>query len=137
MKRIKVADQKETQNFAKEFSKTLKPGMIIALNGDLGAGKSFFVRAVLQSLGLKQEVLSPTFTLCHSYNIGGTQYNHFDLYRVSGIEEADASGLLEILFSNGISFVEWPGCISQILPPNTIYIDINKIGENAREFVIK
>lgn len=126
----------ETTEFAKRFASTLKSGDVVLLTGDLGAGKTTFVKAVAKELGFSGLVTSPTFTLLNEYNAKFPIY-HFDMYRLKSATEAIESGLDEILRgSEGVCFVEWPQKVAGILPEKSIMLDIKVLGQNSRQFTV-
>ena len=106
----------ETQNWADTVARTLKVGDIIALKGDLGAGKTAFARAVIQALCSQDTVVpSPTFTLVQTYQASHLEIWHFDLYRLETPSQAEELGL-EDAFSYGVSLIEWPERLGSLLP---------------------
>ena len=122
----------ETRNFAREFAKTLRAPVTVALHGDLGMGKSEIARTIIQTLrGADTVVPSPTFTIVQSYD----GISHFDLYRIN-----DASELVEIglpyAIANDITLIEWPDIASAMLPENTIHLYITEHG-SGRKIVVK
>ena len=124
----------DTAKFAQEFAKSLKSGDVVLLYGDLGAGKTTFVREVCRALGVAEDITSPTFTLLNEY-FGSLPLYHFDMYRLKDSREAIESGLDEILRSgDGVCFVEWPEKVSSILPENCYILKISTLGENGRKF---
>lgn len=132
-------NEKETFEIAKNFAKSLKSGDIIALSGDLGAGKTAFVKGVAFALGCKDIVSSPTFTLVNEYT--GTEHMlyHFDVYRLSNINTENCDWIDEYLFSDGICIIEWADNLIDILPEDYININITKkpsLGKNYREIEI-
>lgn len=134
--KIVTKTPKETINFAKEFAKTLKNGDIVLLSGDLGAGKTVFAKGFVEGRGVDVEVVSPTFTIMNEYGSG--EVFHFDLYRLSSVDEFEATGAYEELFGDGVSIVEWPEIVGFDYFPETAYvINIKKIDENVREITIK
>lgn len=123
----------EMESFAHDFAKKLSPGDIVALSGDLGAGKTTFVEKTAKALGYKNElVTSPTFVYLNIYS-GNIPLYHFDLYRLKKSQEFLDMGFEEFLESKSFIFIEWPGRISSILPQNTIQIRIDKKEEFLRE----
>ena len=97
----------ETQAFAAAIAATLSPGAVIGLTGDLGAGKTQFVKGLARGLGIAQPVLSPTFALVHHYSGGRLPLYHLDLYRLESQAQIMAAGLEEYLKPSGITVIEW------------------------------
>lgn len=98
----------ETEGAGAEVAAHLAPGCVVLVSGELGAGKTTFVRGALQALGVREPVTSPTFVVGHLYDGAGGPLAHLDLYRLQGLEDEDP-GLLEPYFGPGvIAFVEWP-----------------------------
>lgn len=126
---------KETYDIAKDIAKTLKGGEIILLNGDLGAGKTTFTKGLAKELGIKEEIVSPTFIMMREYE-GRIKLYHFDLYRVSNEEELEELGLKEYLYDNGICVIEW-NKFSSFSDSKVININIKWLGDNKRSFEIK
>jgi len=102
----------DTVAFAHKLSTLFQPGDIILLEGDLGSGKTFFVQNICPKWGIEQTITSPTFTLMHHY-YGLQTVNHLDLYRIEAAEELYNLGWEEAVYSDAISFIEWP----QLLEP--------------------
>ena len=124
--------REDTLNFAKEFAKTLSVGDIVLLNGDLGAGKTVFVKGVTDYFSNGKAVaVSPTFLIVNVYDTDPEIY-HFDLYRIDDVEELDSIGAEEYLYGNGISFVEWPERAEGYFPKNSIKVEIKKLNDNER-----
>lgn len=122
----------ETAKTAEEIAKTLPPGSVIALHGDLGAGKTVFSCAFARALGITEHVSSPTFTIVQEYACpDGKMLYHLDLYRIDNTESALAFGVDEFLYDkNAFSLVEWPERIDRkLFPKNTLHIHIDR-GEN-------
>lgn len=111
----------ETAAFAGRLLARLGPGAVLALHGDLGSGKTCFVRGLAAALQLTVPVTSPTFTLIHEYPSDPPLY-HMDLYRLGGPDALDALGLDEYLESDGITVIEWADRAGSLLPARTIHI---------------
>ena len=122
--------KEETVKFAEEYGKTLKKGDVVLLKGEMGAGKTVFTKGVALSLGIKSEVTSPTYAYLNDYD--GKLF-HYDCYRLSSGEDAEALGLTEYLYSDGICMIEWSEKIADVLPENAKVVKIEKIDENTRK----
>jgi tRNA threonylcarbamoyladenosine biosynthesis protein TsaE len=126
---------KETETFAQQVSKKLQPQDIVLLKGDLGAGKSTFARALIQSLcGKDTDVPSPTFTLVQTYETHAFTLWHFDLYRIQHPEEIRELGIEEA-YRSGVSLIEWPERLGSYMPKKVIEIEI-KYGSDENERII-
>ena len=133
-KTIFVENLEATLSLGKKLGELLQPGMLITLDGDLGAGKTTFTKGIGQGLQIKRVINSPTFTILKQYR-GRLHLSHFDAYRLEG--QDNYLGFEEIFDSDDVCVVEWPEFISDILPEKRLEIQINKIDENARKFVLK
>ncbi len=123
------------QAVAAALARDLRPGDVVALEGELGAGKTTFVSALVRALGSGAEVSSPTFTFWHRY--GGTPpLEHIDLYRVDDPAELTELGLEEAFTPEGIAFVEWADRIPELLPPGAFRVRIVGSGEGPRDIRI-
>lgn len=122
----------ETQALAAKIVHQLKPGSVVLLTGDLGAGKTTFVGGILKELGYQDHVVSPTFNILKCYFDVKPNVFHIDAYRLE--DQNIDIGLEEFLEGDGLSFVEWPKFIESILPPNTMTIKITRLGDNERSF---
>ena len=121
--------EKETIEFAKNFAKTLKSGDVVLLNGEMGAGKTVFVKGVALALGIDAEIVSPTYAYMNDYN--GKLF-HFDCYRLTSGEDAEGLGLTDYFYANGICVIEWSENIKSVLPQNCKIVNITTISKNKR-----
>lgn len=119
----------ETKQFAYKLASRLNIGDIILLVGDLGAGKTKFTEGLLSFWNLQDEISSPTFTIVNEYHTQNINIYHFDVYRLSDVDEFFAIGGLEY-FENGISIIEWGDIIEDIIPKDFIKITILKDENN-------
>ncbi len=125
----------ETIAQGKEFAEELSAGDVVCLDGDLGAGKTHFVKGIASFFGVKEEqVTSPTFTLINEYQ-GSIPIYHFDCYRLESEKEALEIGAEEYLFGDGISIVEWPQKIGNLIPQEAVWITIKHCGDTEREII--
>ena len=122
-------NEQDTINFAENFASQLHKKDIVVLSGDLGSGKTKFVQGVLKHFGLENEISSPTFTIINEYNADICPIYHFDVYRLSDIDEFYAMGGEEY-FENGICLIEWGEIIEAALPSNYIKITFSKDEKN-------
>lgn len=111
-----LADEAATLQAGRDFAQQLSAGMTVYLHGDLGAGKTTFVRGVLQGLGYEGKVKSPTYTLVEPYELIDFQVYHFDLYRFTDAYEWDAVGFSEYFNQMSVCMVEWPEKAGTLLP---------------------
>lgn len=123
----------ETEQIAEKFALNLKGGEILAFTGELGMGKTCFVRGLARGLGFKGEVSSPTFALINEYIGGRLNLYHFDMYRVNGWEDLYSTGFFDYTELNGVVAVEWSENISGALPDSTVFIKIERIDDNTRK----
>jgi tRNA threonylcarbamoyladenosine biosynthesis protein TsaE len=133
---LNTFSEKETAGIAEKFAARLNGGEIIVLNGELGAGKTFFIKSALKSFGIKN-VSSPTFALVNEYT-GKFKIYHFDFYRINDINELYDIGFDDYINNEeALVFIEWGNLFSQILPRKRIEIEIKVTDEFSREIAIK
>ena len=125
MKKYITYNEDETKQLGSQIAANLGAGAVVALNGDLGCGKTAFVKGVAEYFGCDGEVSSPTYTLVNEYDAEVPIY-HFDVYRISDPEEMYEVGFDEYLESGGVCFIEWAGLIDEILPEERPEITIEK-----------
>ncbi|MCW2977919.1 MAG: hypothetical protein JWM06_3200 [Actinomycetia bacterium] len=111
----------ETEALAAELAQRLVEGDLVTITGELGAGKTTFVRGACEALGVRERVTSPTYTIGHRYHGAETEVSHLDLYRFQGVSAAEW-GDLEPYFEGAIAFVEWPEAGDGVLPPATFTV---------------
>lgn len=122
----------ETIAFAREWSGSLLPNDVVALVGDLGAGKTHFVKGLLQGLESADEVTSPTFTLIHEYGSGRLPVFHFDFYRLNQLSEIAEIGFDDYLEEGGIAVVEWADRFPQVFPERTRWLRLEAPSASQR-----
>ncbi|TCT18953.1 tRNA threonylcarbamoyladenosine biosynthesis protein TsaE [Melghiribacillus thermohalophilus] len=124
----------ETKTLASRLARQLKPGDVITLEGDLGAGKTTFTKGLANGLNISRTVNSPTFTIVKEYD-GDIPLYHMDVYRLEESEED--IGFDEYFHGDGVSVVEWPSFIHEFLPAERLDIQILYVSENERKIILK
>lgn len=114
----------QTEAIARGFAANLEAGAILALQGDLGAGKTHFTKGIVDGLGSAADATSPTFTLVHEYSGGRLPVYHFDFFRLENAQSASRLGLDEYFFGDGISVVEWADRFPELIPAGAHWIRI-------------
>lgn len=125
--------EKQTYEIAKNYAKTLNSGDVVLLLGEMGAGKTAFTKGLAKGLGIKEEITSPTYQYMNDYD--GKLY-HYDCYRLSSGEDAEALGLTDYFYGNGICVLEWSENIKSVLPNDVKKVQILKIDENTRKIIL-
>lgn len=127
----------ETISIGESFSKKLFGGSIVALYGELGSGKTHFVKGVAKGLGIKKQITSPTFVISQQFKGKDLTLIHFDLYRISNFSELEDLGWYDLINSKNIIIIEWPEKIEhELLNHSVIKIYLKYIDENSREIKI-
>uniref|UniRef100_UPI00403FB1AA tRNA (adenosine(37)-N6)-threonylcarbamoyltransferase complex ATPase subunit type 1 TsaE n=1 Tax=Paenibacillus sp. FSL H7-0943 TaxID=2954739 RepID=UPI00403FB1AA len=120
----------DTEQLASAIAAASTAGMVIGLDGDLGAGKTAFSQGYARHLGVKGIVNSPTFTIIKEYE-GRLPLYHMDVYRIS-LQEADELGLDEYFYGQGVCLVEWSSIITELMPPRHMHIYMESVGPEER-----
>ncbi|MDO8140882.1 MAG: tRNA (adenosine(37)-N6)-threonylcarbamoyltransferase complex ATPase subunit type 1 TsaE [Candidatus Brocadiales bacterium] len=130
---FKSTSSEETIRFGERLGKLLAPGHVVALVGELGAGKTTMVKGIVRGLGVidKRAVKSPTFALVHRYE-GRIPIYHFDAYRLGSNQEMLAIGSDEMVYGNGVSIIEWADKVPECLPEEYLKITLIAVSENER-----
>lgn len=127
---------KMTMDIAAKLSKDFKGGEIIALKGDLGMGKTCFVKGIAIGLGFNGEVTSPTFAIVNEYIGGRLDLFHFDMYRITGWDDLYSTGYFEYIQSGGVVAIEWSENIEGALGDDVITVEFERISDNERKITI-
>lgn len=126
---VNLADAAATTAFGREIGRVVQAGGVIALVGDLGAGKTTLTQGIVEGLGYEQEVTSPTFSLVQEYLGGRLEAFHFDFYRVEQEYELLDLGWDDYLDRGGVVIVEWPGLHPDLLPKHTLWLKLSHDGK--------
>ncbi len=126
-----TSSPEETEAVAARLAALLAPGDVVTVSGELGSGKTTFVRGAARALGVEGPVTSPTFTIGHRYRGAGVEISHLDLYRFHGVSAAEW-GDLEPYFDEAVAFVEWPEAGEGVLPPARAAVRLRHAAEGRR-----
>lgn len=126
--------EQDTLEIAGKMAKQAKSGDVYTLIGDLGVGKTAFTKGFARGLGIKEPVVSPTFTILQIYDDGRIPFYHFDVYRIGDIMEMDEIGYEEYVYGEGVSIIEWANLIDEILPSSYQEIIIEKDLEKGFDY---
>ncbi|MBI5060280.1 tRNA (adenosine(37)-N6)-threonylcarbamoyltransferase complex ATPase subunit type 1 TsaE [candidate division KSB1 bacterium] len=129
--RITTHSVAETLVWAEGFAKTLQPGAVLALTGELGAGKTVVAKGIGRGLGVTAEIISPTFNYILEYT-GRLPFIHGDMYRLAGAATFVGMGFAEYLDRGGVVVLEWAERVREVLPPNTIWLTLVRVTEQER-----
>ncbi|KGF51553.1 tRNA (adenosine(37)-N6)-threonylcarbamoyltransferase complex ATPase subunit type 1 TsaE [Prevotella amnii] len=130
---IKVNSLEEINEAAKKFINTIGSNNVFAFYGRMGAGKTTFIKAVCEELGVKDVITSPTFAIVNEYTDGkGLPIYHFDFYRIKKLEEVYDMGYSDYFDSGNLCFLEWPELIEDLLPDNVVKVVIEEEDDGSR-----
>ncbi len=132
-KKIDLTSEQDTIDLAHYIAPLLGPGSVVPLSGDLGSGKTFFVKALGSFLGITEEIDSPSFVLLKEYHCGRFPLYHLDLYRLKTEDELMDLGVLDMIES-GITVIEWPRLAQEILPYETLRLEFGF--EDSKRWVL-
>ena len=133
---VTTHSEEETEALGERLAKCLRAGSVVALYGDLGAGKTAFVRGLARGLGIRGSVSSPTFTIVNEYP-GRVPLFHFDMYRLKNAEELYGIGWEDYLDRNGICVTEWSERIEEALPEDAVRVRIRRLSDSERSVSIE
>lgn len=122
----------ETEALGEAWGRDMQSGLVIALAGDLGAGKTQFVKGLARGLDIPARVHSPTFTLVNEYSGGRLTLFHLDLYRLATPAQLRSAGVEEYLNPDGVTVIEWAERLQAALPANTLFVNIEILSETGR-----
>ncbi len=131
-RRVETRGPQETESIGAQLAERLRPGDVVLVRGELGAGKTTFVRGAARALGVNDPVTSPSFAIAHRYPGAGVTVSHVDLYRLASLGEEDPSLLAEYLGPDRVAFVEWPERAGDELPAARVTVTLRHAGGDRR-----
>ena len=136
---IKIQSLDHIHEAAREFIAARGDNTVFALYGKMGAGKTTFVKALCQELGVEDVVTSPTFAVINEYrsDIAGELIYHFDFYRIKKLEEVYDMGYEDYFYSGALCFIEWPELVEELLPGNTVKVTIEELEDGSRKLTME
>lgn len=136
---IKIQSLDHIHEAAREFIAAMGDNTVFALYGKMGAGKTTFIKALCQELGVEDVVTSPTFAVINEYrsDIAGELIYHFDFYRIKKLEEVYDMGYEDYFYSGALCFIEWPELVEELLPGNTVKVTIEELEDGSRKLTME
>lgn len=135
---LHIANETETEKLGERIGQAAVPGMVVALIGDLGTGKTTLTKSIARGLGVTETVTSPTFNIIREYKSGRIPLYHFDVYRIADPDEMFELGYEEYFYGDGICVIEWADIIEELLPEDAVIIHIDRgASEEEREYIIE
>jgi tRNA threonylcarbamoyladenosine biosynthesis protein TsaE len=136
---IKIQDLEHIHEAARTFINNIGERTVFAFYGKMGAGKTTFVKAICEELGVVEVITSPTFAIVNDYSVPASQTNirasqifHFDFYRIKKLEEVYDMGYEDYFYSGALCFIEWPELIEELLPEDAVRVTISEQPDNSR-----
>ena len=130
---MRTTSANETRTLGERLASSLRPGDVLLLLGDMGAGKSELTRGIARGLGIQGPVASPTFTILQVYDEGHIPLYHFDWYRLESADELYEMGMDEYLGGDGVAIIEWPSQCPEAIPPCRLEITLTPLVDTVRE----
>ncbi len=134
MKQVESYSAADTFSIGKELGSQALAGQVYCLEGELGVGKTVFTQGFASGLGISESVNSPTFTILQEYQKGRIPLYHFDVYRITDVEEMEEIGYADYFYGDGVCLIEWAGQIEEILPVEQVRIRIEKNLEKGFDY---
>ena len=136
---IKIQSLDQIHEAARQFIAEMGDNTVFALYGIMGAGKTTFIKAVCEELGVSDVITSPTFAIVNEYrsDTAGELIYHFDFYRIKKLEEVYDMGYEDYFYSGALCFIEWPELVEELLPGNTIKVTIEEVENGEREVTLE
>lgn len=139
MLEINIQSLEQIREAAHRFVEAMGDNTVFALYGKMGAGKTTFIKAVCEELGVSDIITSPTFAIVNEYrsDTAGELIYHFDFYRIKKLEEVYDMGYEDYFYSGALCFIEWPELVEELLPGNTVKVTIEEVENGAREVTLE
>ena len=136
---IQAATPEALPEAARTFVRAIDQSTVFAFYGKMGAGKTTFIKAVCEELGVSDVITSPTFAIVNEYrsDLAGELIYHFDFYRIKKLEEVYDMGYEDYFYSGAVCFIEWPELIEELLPGNTVKVTIEEVENGARRLTLE
>lgn len=134
MSRIQITSLDTIHEAAREFIGSMDDRTVFAFHGNMGAGKTTFIKAICEELGVQDVINSPTFAIINEYrsDTTGELIYHFDFYRINKLSEAEDIGTEDYFFSGALCFIEWPEKIEELLPGDVVHVTITEEPDHSR-----
>ncbi|MBE6298754.1 MAG: tRNA (adenosine(37)-N6)-threonylcarbamoyltransferase complex ATPase subunit type 1 TsaE [Bacteroidales bacterium] len=131
---LEIPSLDKINEVAREFIRNMGDATVFAFYGNMGAGKTTFIKAICEELGISEGVNSPTFAIVNEYrsDTTGELVYHFDFYRINKIEEVYDLGYEDYIYSGALCFLEWSEKVEELLPPETVMVTIKEVENSAR-----
>ncbi|MBQ9224217.1 MAG: tRNA (adenosine(37)-N6)-threonylcarbamoyltransferase complex ATPase subunit type 1 TsaE [Prevotella sp.] len=130
--RIEIKNQDSIKEAAQQFIREMGDSRVFAFYGKMGAGKTTFIKAICEELGVEDVITSPTFAIVNEYEAPDTTIYHFDFYRIKKLEEVYDMGYEDYFYGGGLCFIEWPELIEELLPEDALRITITEQSDGTR-----
>ena len=130
--RIEIKNQDSIKEAAQQFIREMGDSRVFAFYGKMGAGKTTFIKAICEELGVEDVITSPTFAIVNEYEAPDTTIYHFDFYRIKKLEEVYDMGYDDYFYGGGLCFIEWPELIEELLPEDALRITITEQSDGTR-----
>ena len=139
MKTLYINDLSDIRRTASEFIRLMDSNTVFAFYGKMGAGKTTFIKAICEALGVEDVINSPTFSIINEYRSEktGELIYHFDFYRINKLSEACDISVEDYFYSGALCFIEWPEVIEPLLPDNTIQVTVEEMDNGSRKLTFK
>jgi len=133
---IKIQDLEHIREAAREFREYIGDRTVFAFYGSMGAGKTTFIKAICEELGVEDVITSPTFAIVNEYSLSTNTIYHFDFYRIKKLEEVYDMGFEDYFYSGALCFIEWPELIEEVLPDDAVKVTITEQPDGTRTVIL-